>query len=100
MKEQMPKHYFVANEIRQHPSRKDKTIVIVIDPASKTADVILPAGASADVDNEIPGMNKARIGRALRKRASSRYASTTPTGRWDTGPTTATSPRNRWRWPG
>lgn len=67
MKEQMPKHYFVANEIRQHPSRKDKTIVIVIDPASKTADVILPAGASADVDNEIPGMNKARIGRALRK---------------------------------
>ena len=44
MKEQMPKHYFVANEIRQHPSRKDKTIVIVIDPASKTADVILPPG--------------------------------------------------------
>ena len=67
MKEQMPKHYFVANEIRQHPNREEKTIVVVIDPATKTADVILPAGASAEADNEIPGMNKARIGRALRK---------------------------------
>lgn len=29
--------------------------------------MILPAGASLDVDNEIPGMNKARIGRVLRR---------------------------------
>ena len=29
--------------------------------------MILPAGASPEVDNEIPGMNKARIGRALRR---------------------------------
>lgn len=67
MKEQLPKHYFVADEIRHHPNKEDKTIVIVIDPAKKSADVILPAGASPEVDNEIPGMNKARIGRALRR---------------------------------
>ncbi len=67
MQEQMPKHYFVANEIRRHPSREDKRIVLVIDPEAKTADVILPAGASEEVDNEIPGMNKGRIMRALQK---------------------------------
>lgn len=67
MKEQLPKHYFVADEIKRHPNKEDKTIVIVIDPAKKSADVILPAGASLDVDNEIPGMNKARIGRVLRR---------------------------------
>ena len=67
MKDQLPKHYFVADEIKQHPHKEDKTIVIVIDPAKKSADVILPAGASLEVDNEIPGMNKARIGRALRR---------------------------------
>lgn len=67
MKELLPKHYFVADEIRQHPNKEDKTIVIVIDPIKKSADVILPAGASLDVDNEIPGMNKARIGRVLRR---------------------------------
>lgn len=67
MREQLPKHYFVADEIRKHPDKDEKTIVLVIDPLSKSADVILPAGASPEVDNEIPGMNKARIGRALRR---------------------------------
>ena len=67
MREQLPKHYFVADEIRKHPDKDEKTIVLVIDPVSKSADVILPAGASPEVDNEIPGMNKARIGRALRR---------------------------------
>ena len=47
--------YFVANEIRQHPDKETKKIVLVIDPQAKTADVILPAGASTEVDNEIPG---------------------------------------------
>ena len=32
MREQLPKHYSVADEIRQHPNKDDKTIVIVIDP--------------------------------------------------------------------
>ena len=27
MQEQMPKHYFVANEIRQHPDKETKKIV-------------------------------------------------------------------------
>ena len=67
MREQLPKHYFVANEIRQHPDKESKKIVIVIDPQAKTADVILPAGASAEVENEIPGMNKGRIARALQR---------------------------------
>ena len=67
MQEQMPKHYFVANEIRQHPSKEDKRIVLVIDRQAGTADVILPAGASTETDNEIPGVNKGRILRALQK---------------------------------
>lgn len=67
MQEQIPKHYFVANEIRQHPDKEAKRIVLVIDQQAKTADVILPAGASAEVDNEIPGMNKGRIARVLEK---------------------------------
>ena len=67
MQDQLLKHYFVADELRKRPDKDKKTIVLVIDPVSKSADVILPAGASPEVDNEIPGMNKARIGRALRR---------------------------------
>ena len=82
LKEQMPKHFFVANEIRQHPNKEDKTIVIVIDPSSKSADVILPAGASPEVDNEVPGMNKARIGRALRREGIENVRFFNPDGVW------------------
>ena len=67
MQDQLPKHYFVADELRKRPDKDKKTIVLVIDPVSKSADVILPAGASPEVDNEIPGINKAHIGRALRR---------------------------------
>ena len=42
MQAQLPKHFYVADEIRKHPNKEDKTIVIVIDPSSKSADVILP----------------------------------------------------------
>lgn len=66
MREQLPKHYFVADEIGKYPNREDKNIVLVIDRQGKKADVVLPAGASLEVDNEVPGMNKARIERALR----------------------------------
>lgn len=82
LKEQMPKHFFVAHEIRQHPNKEDKTIVIVIDPSSKSADVILPAGASPEVDNEVPGMNKARIGRALRREGIENVRFFNPDGAW------------------
>ena len=66
LRDQLPKHYFVADEISRYPSKEDKNIVLVIDRQGKKADVVLPAGASTDVDNEVPGMNKARIERALR----------------------------------
>lgn len=82
MREQMPKHFFVADEIRQHPNKENKTIVIVIDPSTKSADVILPAGASPEVDNEIPGMNKARIGRALRREGIENVRFFNPDGAW------------------
>jgi hypothetical protein len=42
-------------------------MVIVRDAENKKADVVLPAGASLAVDNEIPGMNKKRIDHALQK---------------------------------
>ena len=66
LRDQLPKHYFVADEISRYPSKEDKNIVLVIDRQGKKADVVLPAGASTEVDNEVPGMNKARIERALR----------------------------------
>ena len=67
MRGQLPKHHAIADEIARHPDKDRKTVVVVRDKATKSADVILPAGASAEVDNEVPGMNKARIERALRK---------------------------------
>ncbi|WP_298108422.1 ArdC-like ssDNA-binding domain-containing protein [uncultured Bacteroides sp.] len=67
MRAELPKHHAIADEIARHPDKDKKTIVVVRDRAAKTADVILPAGASLEVDNEVPGMNKNRIERALRK---------------------------------
>ena len=67
MKEQMPKHFFVADEIKKHPDKENKTIVLVIDKQGKSADVILPAGAFLEVNNEIKGMSKQRIQSALEK---------------------------------
>ena len=67
MKDQLPKHYLVADEIKLHPDKDNKTIVVVIDKEHKTADVVLPSGASLEVDNEIKGMNKQRIQKALER---------------------------------
>lgn len=67
MQEQMPKYFFVADEIKKHPDKDNKTIVLVIDRQGKSADVILPAGTSLEVNNEIKGMNKQRIQSALQK---------------------------------
>ena len=63
----IPKHYYVADEIKTLPNKDSKEIVIVRDSENKKADVVLPAGASLAVDNEIPGMNKKRIEHALQK---------------------------------
>lgn len=63
----IPKHYYVADEIKTLPNKESKEMVVVRDPQTKMADVVLPAGASQSVDNEIPGMNKNRIEHALLK---------------------------------
>ena len=63
----IPKHYYVADEIKTLPNKDSKEMVIVRDSENKKADVVLPAGASLTVDNEIPGMNKKRIEHALQK---------------------------------
>lgn len=67
LKDLLPKHYLVADEIKQHPDKENKTIVLVIDKEKKSADVVLPSGASLEVDNEIKGMNKQRIQKALER---------------------------------
>ena len=61
MQAQMPKHYFVADEIAKHPDSEQKFVVIVRDKEDKSADVVLPAGASLEVNNEVSGMSKQRI---------------------------------------
>lgn len=63
----LPKHFYVADEIKTIPNQDTKEFVLVRDFGSKTADVILPAGASKTANNEIPGMNKNRIEHALKK---------------------------------
>lgn len=63
----LPKHYYVADEIKTLPNRDTKEFVIVKDPGCKMADVVLPEGASLGADSDIPGMNKGRIEHALQK---------------------------------
>lgn len=63
----IPKHYYVADEIKTLPNKTNKEMVVVRDPETKMADVVLPAGASQTANNEIPGMNKNRIEHALQK---------------------------------
>lgn len=63
----LPKHFYVADEIKTLPNRDTKEFVIVKDPGCKMADVVLPEGASLGADSEIPGMNKGRIEHALQK---------------------------------
>lgn len=63
----LPKHFYVAEEIKTIPNQDTKEFVLVRDFSSRTADVILPAGASKTANNEIPGMNKNRIEHVLKK---------------------------------
>lgn len=67
IRETLPKHYFVADEIRQHPDKESRRFVVVTDNAMKRADVILPAGASPNAPKEESGVNKERIEKALNK---------------------------------
>ena len=63
----LPKHYYVADEIKTLPNIDTKEFVVIKEPEQKMADVVLPSGASLGVENEIPGMNKGRIEHALQK---------------------------------
>lgn len=67
IRQTLPKHYFVADEIKQHPDKEGRRFVIVVDNAHKRADVILPAGASPNAPKEESGVNKERIEKALNK---------------------------------
>ena len=63
----LPKHYYIADEIRNLPNKSTKEFVIVKDADGKMADVVLPEGASLGFDSDIPGMRKDRIEHALQK---------------------------------
>ena len=36
LRDQLPKHYFVADEISRYPSKEDKNIVLVIDRQARS----------------------------------------------------------------
>lgn len=63
----LPKHYYVAGEIKPLPNKDTKEIVLVRDKEGKSVDVVLPAGASLEPKNELPGISKDRIRNALEK---------------------------------
>ena len=64
---EMPNNYSIARELAKLPNAERKEFVVVSDKTKKTAAVILPAGASLEVNNEVPGMSKSRIATALKK---------------------------------
>lgn len=62
-----PSKYSISQDLAKLPNIETKEIVVVKDILRKEADVILPAGASLEVNNEVPGMRKDRIIIALKK---------------------------------
>lgn len=62
-----PERFSISSSLAKLPSMEAKEMVVVLDKKHKTADIILPAGASLQVNNEVPGMNKKRILTALGK---------------------------------
>ena len=62
-----PSKYSISQDLAKLPNIETKEIVVVKDILRKEADVILPAGASLEVNNEVPSMRKDRITIALKK---------------------------------
>lgn len=62
-----PSKNSISQDLAKLPNIETKEIVVVKDILRKEADVILPAGASLEVNNEVPGMRKDRITIALKK---------------------------------
>lgn len=60
-------NYSLAADLAKLPSIDIKEVVVIRDRKANKVDVILPAGASVEANNEVPGMRKDRISIALKK---------------------------------
>ena len=60
-------NYSLAVDLAKLPSIDTKEVVVIRDRKANKVDVILPAGASVEANNEVPGMRKDRISIALKK---------------------------------
>lgn len=60
-------NYSLAADLAKLPSIDTKEVVVIRDRKANKVDVILPAGASVEANNEVPGMRKDRISIALKK---------------------------------
>lgn len=60
-------NYSLAADLAKLPSIDTKEVVVIRDRKDNKVDVILPAGASVEANNEVPGMRKDRISIALKK---------------------------------
>lgn len=82
LEKEQPLYHFIADEIAKYPDKEKKTFVVVRDGNGKSADVILPAGASPEAENEVPGMSKQRIRNILGKEGIENVAFYNPDGAW------------------
>ncbi len=60
-------NYSLTADLAKLPSIDTKEVVVIRDRKANKVDVILPAGASIEANNEVPGMRKDRISIALKK---------------------------------
>lgn len=60
-------NYSLAADLAKLPSIDTKEVVVIRDKKANKVDVILPAGASVEANNEVPGMRKDRVSIALKK---------------------------------
>lgn len=60
-------NFSLSADLAKLPSIDTKEVVVVRDRKANKVDVILPAGASVEANNEVPGMRKDRITIALKK---------------------------------
>ena len=60
-------NYSLAADLAKLPSIDTKEVVVIRDRKANKVDIILPAGASVEANNEVPGMRKDRISIALKK---------------------------------
>lgn len=60
-------NFSLATDLAKLPSIDTKEVVVIRDRKANKVDVILPAGASVEANNEVPGMRKDRISIALKK---------------------------------